>query len=134
MVDNRNIAQGYRGNTIAGLSTQEVFLRGLHGIVVHIRRASLVANAEAAPQALKYQHLANADSLVTFMIGLADSQTEMGAILTRCYTAIQQLISAALNDDTPEQSQSIDDALNQAMALEEVINTSLERIQHGQPA
>lgn len=134
MADNGYVAQGYRGNTVAGLNTQEVFMQGLHGVVVHIRRASLVANDEVAQPALKYQHLANADRLLTFMIGLADSQTEMGAILTRCYTGIQRLISAALDDKTPEHSHMIDDALNQAIALENGINTSLERIQHGQPA
>lgn len=133
-MDKAYVSQGYRENTIAGLGTREVFIRGLHGIVVHIKRASMLSSGKPEHQALEYQHLGNADHLLTFMIGMADSETDLGRTLTRCYTGIQYLISVALQDREDSRADAIQNALEQAVALENTINTTLSGIEHGQPA
>ncbi|MGN8158743.1 hypothetical protein ACS8Y6_05845 [Salinisphaera sp. RV14] len=133
MADNLNIADNYRRSNIAGLTTQEVFLRGLHGVVVHIRRATLVAD-DVEKKPIKLQHLANADRLLTFMVGMADDRTDLGSTLIECYTEIQNRVALAIQSTTDEAARAIDGALQEAMALESDIRTTLEGVEHGQPA
>lgn len=130
MVDNPNIAQNYRSSNIAGLTTQEVFMRGLHGVVVHIRRATMVP-ADIEKQPLRLQHLAAADQLLTFMVGMADDRTEIGLALIQCYTEIQNRVSLAIQSINQEPELAINGALQEAMALENSIQTTLDGGDHG---
>lgn len=125
MADNFNIADSYRSSNIAGLTTQEVFTRGLHGVVVHIRRATLVPD-DIEKKPIKLQNLANADRLLTFMIGMADDSTEFGSALIQCYTEIQNRLALAIQSTTDEAARAIDGALQEAMALENDIRATLE--------
>lgn len=113
-------AQGYRSNTVAGLSDGATFRQSVHGVVVHLKRASL-ASADAANQGRRAQHLANADNLLVFLSGLADDNSPLGKTLIRCYIGVQELIAAALNAPAQESDQALDDALEQARALEAAV-------------
>lgn len=112
-------AQGYRENAVAGLNESDMLNKGLHGLVVYLHRAKLIA--ESSDESAAYQkaaHLSDADRLLSFLLQVADAETEMGGTLIRCYTGIQQLITASLNSEGDESLQALDDALGQARALE----------------
>lgn len=132
MADNLEVVQNYRGSDIDGLSEHEIFMRSLHGVVVHIRRATMVP-PDIEKQSLRLQHLAAADQLLTFMVGMADDNTEFGSILIQCYTEIQNRLSLAIQSINDEPEQAINGALEEAMTLENSIQTMLEGDNHDQP-
>lgn len=123
-------AQGYRSNTVAGLSDGATFRQAAHGVVVHLKRASMVP-AGADGQGRKAQHLANADNLLVFLSGLADDDTPLGKTLIKCYIGLQELIAAALNAPAQESERALGDALEQARALEATVGEMVDA-GHGQ--
>lgn len=127
-------SQGYRSNAVAGLSEEQMLSKGLHGLVVHLKRAVRASGADAAnAQAGRAQHLAAADRLLVFLMGLADIRTELGSRLIQCYAAIQQLVGGALGGKASESGQALDDALEQARALEQALSATVGDGQDGRP-
>ena len=127
-------SQGYRNNTVAGLAEPDMLEKGLHGIVVYLNRAKILASQEQgeAHGYQKAQALADADQLLTFLLRLADTDTEMGSTLANCYTGVQQLISSALISEGDESMRALDDALDQARALEKAFKESIGGGENGQ--
>lgn len=126
-------AQGYRNNAVSGLSEEQMLNKGLHGLVVHLNRAKTVAVDDDGGSAVRRaQCLSDADRLLTFMLGLAAAETELGTTLVRCYTGIQQLIASALADASAESDQALDDAIDQARALERAFSERVGGGRHGQ--
>ncbi|HYW77302.1 MAG TPA: hypothetical protein VFA48_11895 [Gammaproteobacteria bacterium] len=125
--------QGYRSNAVAGLSETQMLSKGLHGLVIHLKRASLAAdNEQAGGEGTRAQHLAAADRLLVFLMGIADVKTELGSKLAQCYTAIQQLIGAALGGAGKEPTEALGSALEQARALERALSATVGDDRHGE--
>lgn len=133
-VQTESAARGYRSNSVTGLSDEQTLIRGLHGVVVYLHRARLIVEkAETDKDAAKAQQLAKADNLLAFLLKLADTETEMGSTLVRCYTGIQQLLAASLASvDDSESKRALDDALGQARELERTIRESVGGDSNGQ--
>lgn len=130
MTNNFEVVQSYRGSNLDALTTPEIFMRGLHGVVVHIRRASIMP-ADIEKQPLRLKHLAAADQLITFLVGMADDRTEFGSVLIQCYTEIQNRVSLAIQTINEDPEQAINGALEEALALENNIQTTLNEGEHG---
>jgi hypothetical protein len=123
--------EGYKNNAVAGLADRDMLLKGIHGIVIHIKLAMIVSvKEEARPPEQRAQHLAAADRLVAFMIGITDRSGAFGHTLLNCYTGLQQLISRALFAPADEVEQALSEALEQARALEASVSQALGVIKH----
>ena len=125
--------QGYRSNAVAGLSETQMLTKGVHGLVVHLKRADLAAAGEGADaNAARAQHLAAADRLLVFLMGIADVKSELGSKLAQCYTGIQQLIGGALGGAGMESKEALGSALDQAKALERALSATVGNDRHGE--
>lgn len=121
----RDAQTSYRQGRLAGLDGAEMLQRGLHGIVVHLIRAQLAATrpedpAEDDPASmfLKAEAAASADRLLAFMAQLADTRTDLGERLVRCYTRLQRLVASGLASTGEVAEQAFALAVVEARALE----------------
>jgi hypothetical protein len=123
--------EGYKNNAVAGLADRDLLLKGIHGIAIHIKRAMIApVKDEVRPPEQRAQHLAAADRLVAFMIGITDRSGALGTTLLNCYTGLQQLISRALFVPANDVEQALREALEQARALEAAVSQALGAIKH----
>lgn len=116
----RDAQTSYRQGRLAGLDGAEMLQRGLHGIVVHLIRAQLAATRPEDPASmfLKAEAGASADRLLAFMAQLADTRTDLGERLVRCYTRLQRLVASGLASTGEVAEQALALAVVEARALE----------------
>lgn len=116
-------ATGYQANAVAGLSDEDRLLKGIRGVAVYLKRATMTSGDPGTVKAARIRHLSDCDRLLAFLEGIADGNTELGATLVTCYQGIRRLILEALTVADP--SEAIDAAYRQAHELESVIKQEL---------
>lgn len=125
-----SIASGYQANAMSGLSDEQRLLKGIHGVAVYLKRATMVEGPSIPDKTARTKHLSDADRLLAFLEGIVKPGQEFGLILTQCYQGIRRLILGALIAEA-DPRELVMGAYEQARELETVIKWRLTN--HDQP-
>lgn len=125
-----SIASGYQANAVSGLSDEQRLLKGIHGVAVYLKRATMVEGTSITDKTARTKHLSDADRLLAFLEGIIEPDQVFGSVLTGCYQGIRRLILGALIAEA-DPKEVVMGAYGQARELEKVIKRRLTS--HDQP-
>lgn len=126
----QNVASGYQVNAMATLPDEQRLLKGIHGVAVYLKRATMTAGSPNQVKVGWAKHLSDADRLLAFLEGIVERDETFGTALIRCYQGIRRLILGALIADA-DSAELIETAYRQAHELESAIKRRITS--HDQP-